>query len=101
MVWNAYRDLQSIFLPPTDSLEQGADDEQFGANLRIYRTINDAILGKVDLDEAIEAIEQDVLYGDMDIYLDEIERDIGIWLNRWNQGGVIWLPSHSNSTEST
>lgn len=90
---NAKRELISLFLPPMDLDEESAIDEQLESNIRIYRNINAAILGEIDLDDAIEAIENDILYEDMDIYLDEIERDLKVWFNNWEVQGILLLPN--------
>lgn len=96
---NPYRDLQALFLPPLDFIEQGAGDEEWDANLAIYGAVKLAIQGDISLDDALDIIEQNVLYNDMDRYLDEVERDLGIWWQNWNQNGMIVLPNNCVSIQ--
>lgn len=91
-----YRDLQNIFLVPTDMLEPGSFDEQFDANINIYNALNKALKGEADLEEILDIIEENVLYDDMDWYLDEVERDLGVWANNWSDNGMIYLPQNSS-----
>lgn len=91
---DAYRDLQLLFLPPVDFIETGASEEEFNANINIYRGINRALTGEIDLDEAIELIEKDILYGDIDHYLDEVEKCLGIWAKKWKVNSLIWIPNN-------
>lgn len=96
---SAYRHLIDIFLPPMDFLEAGADEEQWNANLKIYESVVCALKGEILLEEAIEEIEGAILYGDVDRYLDEVERDLGIWWNHWERNGKIYLPQSCSLIE--
>lgn len=85
------------FLPPMDLLDDRSIGEQIVANRNIFNFIRSSLDNEIDIDEAIEAIEEDILYGDMDVYLDEVDRDLELIFeafDKWkmNQMGLI-LPS--------
>lgn len=87
------QELLSIFMPVID-LEPSCDSDtklSEETSVKVYKSINAAFNLEIDLDDAIDAVADILLY-DIDDYLDEVERDLGILWNSWTKEDNLVLP---------